>query len=71
MKSLVLLLLVISIVMMAIGYQKSLHEKMETRTVVEYRFIPRSLYEEQIQPVNLQQSFKDMFDKEDVYLSRV
>ena len=41
------------------------------KTVVEYRFIPRSIYEEQIQPINIQQSFKDMFEKEDVYLSRV
>lgn len=71
MKSIILLLMVIGIVMITIGYQKSLHEKMEnTKTVVEYRFIPRSLYEEQIQPVNLQQSFSDMFEKEDVYLSR-
>ena len=30
-----------------------------------------SIYEEQIQPINIQQSFKDMFEKEDVYLSRV
>ena len=41
------------------------------KTVIEYRFIPRSIYEEHIQPINIQQSFKDMFEKEDVYLSRV
>tara|TARA_B100001964_G_scaffold97783_1_gene109374 strand:+ start:111 stop:329 length:219 start_codon:yes stop_codon:yes gene_type:complete len=72
MKSIVLLLLVIGIVMISTGYQKSLYQNMENlKTVVEYRFIPRSIYEEQIQPINIQQSFKDMFEKEDVYLSRV
>ena len=58
--------------MISTGYQKSLYQNMENlKTVVEYRFIPRSIYEEQIQPINIQQSFKDMFEKEDVYLSRV
>ena len=72
MKSIVLLLLVIGIVMISTGYQKSLYQNMENlKTVVEYRFIPRSIYEEQIQPINIQQSFKDMFEKQDVYLSRV
>ena len=72
MKSIVLLLLVIGIVMISTGYQKSLYQNMENfKTVIEYRFIPRSIYEEQIQPINIQQSFKDMFEKEDVYLSRV
>ena len=72
MKSIVLLLLVIGIVMISTGYQKSLYQNMENlKTVVEYRFIPRSIYEEQLQPINIQQSFKDMFEKEDVYLSRV
>ena len=72
MKSIVLLLLVIGIVMISTGYQKSLYQNMENlKTVIEYRFIPRSIYEEQIKPINIQQSFKDMFEKEDVYLSRV
>ena len=58
--------------MISTGYQKSLYQNMENlKTVIEYRFIPRSIYEEQIQPINIQQSFKDMFEKEDVYLSRV
>ena len=45
MQSLVLVLLVLGLIMMALGYQKKLLTNMETKTVVEYRFIPRSIYE--------------------------
>ena len=47
MQSLVLVLLVLGLIMMALGYQKKLLKNMETKTVVEYRFIPRSIYEDQ------------------------
>tara|TARA_B100000902_G_scaffold396999_1_gene459453 strand:- start:835 stop:1047 length:213 start_codon:yes stop_codon:yes gene_type:complete len=70
MQSIVLFFLVIGIVMIAIGYQRQLN-KATTKTVVEYRYIPRSIYEEQIAPVNLQQSFTSMFDKEDVFMERI
>lgn len=53
MKSLVIVLLVLGLIMMALGYQKKLIQNMETKTVIEYRFIPRSIYEDQFGPVNL------------------
>ena len=40
---------------------------METKTVVEYRFIPRSIYEDQFGPAKLESSFQDMFEKQDVF----
>ena len=46
-------------------------KNVETRTVVEHRFIPRSIYEEQFGQVNLQQSFHDMFEGQDVYRSLI
>lgn len=67
MKSIVLLLLVVGAILIAMGYQKKMINTMETKTVVEYRFIPRSIYEEQFGEVNLQHSFKDMFEKQDVF----
>lgn len=67
MKSLVLLVFVIGIVMIAIGYQKQIMTAAPIKTVVEYRFIPRSIYEEQMAPANLENSFSDMFEKEDVF----
>jgi hypothetical protein len=67
MKSFVMLFFVIGIVMLAIGYQKKVITNTKTKTIVEYRFIPRTLYDEQTSPSNLEQSFKDMFSKQDVF----
>jgi hypothetical protein len=70
MKSIVLLLLVLGVMMITIGYHQKLQETFQKEKVIEYRYIPRSLFEEQIQPVNLQQSFSDMFKKDDVFIGR-
>ncbi len=67
MKSIVLFFFVIGIVMLAVGYQRKLIKETETKTIVQYRFIPRSIYEEQVSPINLESSFHDMFKKQDVF----
>ena len=69
MKSLVMLFFVVGIVMVSIGYQRKLLTDTKTRTVVEYRYIPRSIYEEQMSPINLESTFTDMFNKEDIFLN--
>lgn len=69
MKSVIILLFVIGVVMLSLGYQKELLSKTEVKERVEYRFIPRSIYEEQFGKVDLTQSFRDMFNYEDVYLN--
>jgi hypothetical protein len=69
MKSLVMLLFIVGVVMLTIGYQKELLSKAEVKERVEYRFIPRSIYEEQFGKQDLTRSFRDMFDYEDVYLN--
>ena len=56
---------------MALGYQKKLIQNMETKTVIEYRFIPRSIYEDQFSPVKLESSFQDMFEKQDVFFRMI
>ncbi len=70
MKSLVLLLMVIGIMMITVGYHQQMQSNYKKEKVIEYRYIPRSLYEEQMQPVNLQQSFTDMFKKDNVFIGR-
>ena len=67
MKSIIILLFIIGVVMLTIGYQKDLLNKVEVKEKIEYRFIPRSIYEEQFGQVNLQQSFQDMFESHDVF----
>ncbi len=69
MKSIILTLLIIGIVMVALGYQKKLIQNMEVKTTVEYRFIPRSIYDEQFSPVMLESTFNDMFEKSDVFFT--
>jgi hypothetical protein len=69
MKSLVILLFIIGVVMLSLGYQKELLSNAEIKERVEYRFIPRSIYEEQFGKQDLTRSFRDMFDYEDVYLN--
>lgn len=71
MKSLILLLLVSGILMITIGYHQKLRENIQEKTIIEYRYIPRSFYEEQLQPVNVEQSFYDMFHKDNVFVGRV
>ena len=71
MQSLVLVLLVLGLIMMALGYQKKLLTTMETKTVVEYRFIPRSIYEDQFENNKLESSFQDMFEKQDVFFRMI
>lgn len=71
MKSFVMLFFVVGIVMLSLGYQKKILTNTRTEKVVEYRYIPRSIYEEQMSPYNLQQTFHDMFDTKDIFLENV
>ena len=68
MKSLVMFFFIIGIVMITLGYQKMLITNTKTKNIIEYRFIPQSLYEEQLGPINLEHSFHDMFEKQNVFL---
>lgn len=71
MKSIVMFFFVIGIVLLTIGYQRKLLTNTQTKTVVEYRYIPKSIYEEQMSPINLQQTFHDMFNKDNVFFDIV
>lgn len=62
MKSLSFLILVIGIVFTTIGYMEMKIEN-NNKKLIEYRFIPRNVYDEQFNPQNLKQSFSDMFEK--------
>ena len=70
MKSIILLLLVLGVMMITTGYHQKMQENFKQEKIIEYRYIPRSLFEEQIEPVNLQQSFSDMFKKDNVFIGR-
>ena len=69
MKSLVIFIFVIGLILLTTGYQKKLAKTVEIHREVEYRFIPRSIYEEQVGQPNVSQSFADMFEKQDVFMT--
>ena len=71
MKSIILILLIVGVVLFALGYQRKLINKMETKTIIEYRFIPRSIYEDQFTPQKLEGTYQDMFEKQDVFFRLV
>lgn len=70
MKSLVLLLLVLGVMMITSGYHQKLQTSFKQEKIIEYRYIPRSYIEEQLEPVNLQKSFADMFQKDNIFIGR-
>jgi len=61
MKAFILLLIVIGIIMIVTGYLEN-NSKCPPPTV-EYRFIPRSFYEEQLSTPNLKNFYSEMFNK--------
>ena len=69
MKSLALLFLVVGIVFMTMGYMERRIQEKEENKVIEYRFVPRSLIEEQTYGLNLKKNFSDMFELDDVRMS--
>ena len=70
MRSLVLFLFVVGIIMLTTGYQKKMLKTHEIQTRIEYRFIPRSIYEEQLGEPETASSFADMFEKQHVFRNR-
>ena len=41
----------------------------EVQKEIEYRFIPRSIYEEQMGQPQVSNSFADMFEKQDIFMT--
>lgn len=68
MKPITLIFITISMVCIIIGYMELKILIKQKQKVIEYRFIPRSLLDDQINPVNLEKSFYDMFTKNNPYL---
>ena len=63
MKSIVFVIFTFSIVMIVMGYMEIKLEEKRDEKVIEYRFIPRSILNEQFDQLHLTQNFYDMFNK--------
>lgn len=65
MKSLSLFVLIIGIVFITVGYMDNKVKNIKSENKIEYRFVPRTIYDEQIRPVNLNDTFSSMFSNID------
>jgi hypothetical protein len=67
MKSILLFVFLIGIFMVLFGYSKNFQKCPEPQ--IEYRYIPRSFYEEQMSPPEIFKSFNGMFNDKDTWFS--
>ena len=66
MKSIVLLILLSGIIMIVMGYYREYSKC--PNPIIEYRFIPRTFYDEQLSTPNLIKQFSSIFEDENVWL---
>tara|TARA_B110001450_G_C17606931_1_gene475507 strand:+ start:911 stop:1129 length:219 start_codon:yes stop_codon:yes gene_type:complete len=62
MKSLSLIFFTLSIVCIIIGYMELKIINKKKQKTIEYRFVPREIIETQFNQINLEKSFKDLFN---------
>jgi hypothetical protein len=65
MKIIVLFVLLVGIILLVSGYLELYFKSKEIKTEVEYRFVPRNVYD-QIEYNNLDEQFSYMFNANDV-----
>ena len=68
MNSIALLILIIGVIFITLGYNNS--TKKCPPKEIEYRFIPRTFYDEQMTPTNIKDIFSDLFNGQDNWLNR-
>ena len=65
MKIIILFILLVGIILLVSGYLELYFKSKEIKTEVEYRFVPRNIYD-QLESNNLEEQFSYMFDATDV-----
>ena len=70
MKSLALFLLIISIVFIVIGYMDIYLKSKYAQKKIEYRFIPRSVYDEIDTNMHVLDKYSDLFNSKDAINKR-
>ena len=70
MKSLVFFLFFAGMLFIIHGIYDQKYNALSSNMRVEYRFIPRSYYEEQLADSNVSANFKNMFNKESPWYDR-
>ena len=65
MKSLILIFFIIGVIFITKGYMENFSKCPLPK--IEYRYVPRNFYEEQITESNLKNTYSDMFNKADAW----
>ena len=66
MKSLTLVFFTLSIVCIIIGYMEIKIQSKRKDKTIEYRFVPREIFDTQFNQANLENTFRDMFGSNNV-----
>jgi hypothetical protein len=65
MKEISLFIFIIGIIFLTVGYMNNKIKEQSENTKIEYRIIPKSIYDEQIEPSNVLDTFSKMFSEAD------
>jgi hypothetical protein len=58
----------LGIIFITIGYMNNKNKENKTEPQIEYRFVPRTLYDEQIENINVIDTYSKMFSDVDPIL---
>jgi hypothetical protein len=70
MKPVVMFLLFVGMFLIVHGVYEQRYQAIKENVRVEYRFIPRTYYEEQLSQATVSSNFKNMFNKESPWFER-
>lgn len=70
MKSVIFFLMFVGMILIIHGIYDQKYKELENNMRVEYRFIPRTYYEEQLANSSVSSHFKNMFNKESPWYDR-
>lgn len=65
MRALSFFIFMIGVIMITMGYMDNKLQKKIQENKIEYRFVPKTLYDEQHEPSNISRIYSDMFSNED------
>jgi len=65
MRTIVVIILIIGIIFVTIGYMENYKKCPSTK--IEYRYVPRTFYDEQITSNNLKNTYSDIFNMPSVW----
>lgn len=70
MKAIIFFLMIVGVFMVMHGIYQQKYNALQENRRIEYRFLPRTYYEEQINDTDVASKFKSLFDKESPWFDK-